>query len=155
MGIAAIFIEIGILILSFQLWEFWCYFYEHWNSDLILLKAGILGLFFYTFAFWCYPSNHGNCGHIYRDWNSILFFQLWEFWCYFYKVWNSDLILQNIWIPVLFFCKRWNSDLILSNIGILALFSLVCLLQSGCAGPINYHVFLPWTLASLGIDRSI
>ena len=65
----------------------------------------------------------------------ILSFETSEFWRYFYNCWNSDLIL--------------------SNIGILALFSSVCLLQSGCAGPINYHVFPPGTLASLGILRNV
>ena len=36
MGIVTIFIKIGIVMLSYQLLEFWCYSYEHWNSDLIL-----------------------------------------------------------------------------------------------------------------------
>ena len=34
LGILAIFIKNGILILFFQLLEIWCYFYRHWNSDL-------------------------------------------------------------------------------------------------------------------------
>ena len=41
----AIFINIGILILSFEISEFWCYFYNHWNSNLILSNIGILALF--------------------------------------------------------------------------------------------------------------
>ena len=76
-------ISIGISILFFPTLQFLPYFCKHWNSDLILLKVGKLGLLSCTLAFWSYPSKHGNCGQIYKDW-------------------NSDLILQNIWILVLF-----------------------------------------------------
>ena len=37
-------IYIGIMTLSFQILEFWPYFYTQWNSDLILSKIGILAL---------------------------------------------------------------------------------------------------------------
>ena len=39
------FMNIGILILSFQLLEFW-FFYKHYNSDLILQNVGIFGVSF-------------------------------------------------------------------------------------------------------------
>ena len=98
----SIFIHIKILALFLWTLEFWSYSSKHCNSDLILLKGGILGLFFYTLAFWSYPSKHGICGQIIKIGIRILFFQLFEFRCCFYKHWNSDLILQNIWILVLF-----------------------------------------------------
>ena len=163
-----------IVILSFQILVLWPYFLKHWNSDLILPNIVILALFLQTLEFWSYSSKSWCSGPIFLYIAFlILSFQPWElwpylkrlaFWSYSSSYWNAGAIFINIGILIFFFktfefrcffCKRRNSDLILSNIGILALFSLVCLLQSGCAGPINYHVFLPWTLASLGIDRSI
>ena len=65
----------------------------------------------------------------------ILSFETSDFWCFFYNHWYFYLILSNIDIP--------------------ALVSLVCLLQSRHASPINHNAFPPRTLASLDIEHSI
>ena len=58
------FVHIGFLILSFQTFEYWPYFYKLWNSDLILQNVGSLTINFQTLKFWPYPHKHWNCGLI-------------------------------------------------------------------------------------------
>ena len=108
----------------------WNYDLEHWSSDLIFLNIGILissfetleflscpssaiigivALSFQTFEFWPYPYTH---------WNSYLILRNIEILTPFLHL-NSGPILTNIGILILYFhCKHWNSGLILPNKGI-------------------------------------
>ena len=50
----------------------------------------------------------------------------------------------------------WNETVILAMMNLLCIFSLICLLRNGHAGPIIQHLFPPGTLAlPLGIERCI
>lgn len=73
--------SIKILISSFQALEFWSYYSTHCNCGFFI-NTGVLISFFQTLEFWryffihwllSYPSKHGNCGHIYKGWNSDLY----------------------------------------------------------------------------------
>ena len=98
----AIFIYIGILMLSFQTLEFWSYFYICRFSDLLLQRGEILALFLYPSVFFL-----------------IFSFQTVEFWPYFYTHRFSDLLLPNSGILASFVkalillsypSKHWNCD---------------------------------------------
>ena len=109
-------IGIGIVILSFQILEFWLYpckhwnfspflcilefwpyFYHHWNSDFILPNIRILALFLYTLEFWSFLSNTGILVYFFFTNIGILIlsFQTLEFWPHFYKHFCSYLFLSN------------------------------------------------------------
>ena len=106
-------ISIGIMILCFQRMKFEPSFYKHLNSDLILPNTGILILSFETFEFWPYilhmkilMSSFQTLEiwpYFYKHWNScvILWLQKLEFWPYLYAHWNSYLILPNVGILAL------------------------------------------------------
>ena len=54
------FLNIGILILSFQTLEFWSYFNKLWNFDLIVSNVVILALFVKALELLSYPCKHWN-----------------------------------------------------------------------------------------------
>ena len=155
----------GILALFLKALELWFYPCEHWisgpifihiwilissypskdlYSDLILPSFGIMVLLLKTLEFLCYSST-GNIGILILSLKTLWF---WPF--FFYKHWNSYLILPHVRILVLFletlgswpyppnigiaapifltleflpyFNARWNFDVILRNIETLSLF---------------------------------
>ena len=111
--------------------DLWSYPGKRWNSVPIFVHIGILILSLQILVF-----------------SPYLFFQTMEFWLQFYKDWNNDLILPNIWILAFFFihngiltssfetmefwlycykhlplilsfhCNNWNSCPILPNINL-------------------------------------
>ena len=86
--------NIGILISSFQMMEFWPFFYKHWNYDLIDSNVEFLILWLYTLKFLPHRSKHWNSGPILTNAAiHILFFHC--------KHWNSCPIRPYIWIPAL------------------------------------------------------
>ena len=110
-----IFINIGILSISFETlefwpfflqtfellsnpstnWNFWPYFFTDWNFHLILPNIWILALFLKTLEFLSYPSI-ANIEIL------ALSFQTMEFWPIIYAHWFLELILQNTGILALF-----------------------------------------------------
>ena len=141
-SLALFFINIGILILSFQTLHFYPYLYTHWNSYLIHLKVWILPYFyahwnsylilpprtlefcpiFINIGILIYPSKHCKSGTFLYTLVSLSDLS---------KHWNSGCISISVGIMILLiqilefwpcFYKHWNSHLILPNTGNLALF---------------------------------
>ena len=148
-----IFINTGILTLSFQTLEFlycpskhfnfgpifytlrvwshrskhWPYLYAHWNSYLILPNVGIFLFFFYKHcsSYLIYPLQTLKFSPYPSNHFNLAHYLYTSF---------SDVMLQNIGILALFLfvlelwyngSKEWNSSPIFINIGILTLSVLV------------------------------
>ena len=94
--------NIEILALSFHILELWSY------SPFILPNTGIIALYLYTLVFWSNPSKHWDLGPNCLNIGILaLFLKILEFLSYpftaniatlpyFYKHWNSQLILPKI-----------------------------------------------------------